>query len=173
MNNILNKKVLLLNQSYQPLMTMSAKRAIILSFTDKVDVIERYSEKVHSISLSILLPSVIRLKNYVRFNRKNIPLNRRNILKRDNYTCQYCKSSSNFMTVDHILPKHKGGKDSWENLVAACVPCNTRKGNKLLKDTDMKLLKKPKAPSMLFNMQKDLSNAQNSWKPYLFMKESI
>lgn len=173
MSDILNKKVLLLNQSYQPLMTLSAKRAIILSFSNKVDVIEEYSEQVNSIALSIFLPSIIRLKNYVRFTKKNIPLNRKNILKRDNHTCQYCLSESNFMTVDHIIPKDKGGKDLWENLVTACVPCNTKKGNKLLKDLNMKLQKKPRKPSMLFNIQKDLSNAQNSWKPYLFMKESV
>ena len=76
------------------------------------------------------------------------------------------------MTVDHIIPKDKGGGDSWENLVAACIPCNTKKGNKLLKDLDMNLIKKPKAPSILFNLQNDLSNAQSSWKPYLFMKET-
>ena len=74
------------------------------------------------------------------------------------------------MTIDHITPKDKGGRESWENLVAACVPCNTKKGNKLLKDINMKLLKQPKAPSFLFNIQNDLSHSQDSWKPYLFMK---
>jgi len=167
----LNKKVLLLNQSYQPLMILNAKRAVILSFTDKVDVIERYSSQIHSINLSMFLPSVIRLKNYVRFNKKNIPLTRRNILKRDNYICQYCNKKSNFMTIDHIIPKHKGGRDLWENLVAACVSCNTKKGNKMLKDSGMLLNKKPKAPSLLFNIQNNLSNSQDSWRPYLFMKE--
>ena len=171
MINNLNKKVLLLNQSYQPLMTVGAKRAIILSFTDKVEVLERYKDEVHSVSLSIFIPSVLRLKDYVRFNQKRIPLSRKNILKRDAHICQYCQSKTNSMTVDHIIPKDKGGVDSWENLVAACIPCNTKKGNKLLKDIDMDLLKKPKVPSILFNLQNDLSNAQNSWKPYLFMKE--
>ena len=171
MNNNLNKKVLLLNQSYQPLMTVGVKRAIILSFTDKVEVLERYAEQVRSINLSIFIPSVIRLKDYVRFNQKRIPLSRKNILKRDDHVCQYCNTKSNFMTIDHIVPKDKGGKDSWENLVAACVLCNTKKGNKLLQDISIKLLKKPKIPSILFNLQRDLSNAQNSWKPYLFMKE--
>ena len=170
MNKSLNRKVLLLNQSYQPLMTLGAKRAIVLSFTEKVEVLERYKDKVNSINLSIFVPSVIRLKDYVRFNKKNIPLNRRNILKRDNHICQYCNSKGKFMTVDHVLPKDKGGRDLWENLVAACVPCNTKKGNKLLKDINMVLLRKPKKPSFLFNIQNDLSNSQNSWKPYLFMK---
>ena len=167
----LNKKVLLLNQSYQPLMTLGAKRAIILSFSDKVEVLERYADQIRSINLSVFIPSVIRLRDYVRFNKKRIPLSRKNILKRDNHICQYCNRKSSFMTVDHIVPKHKGGSDSWENLVTACVPCNTRKGNKLLKDINMSLLKIPKAPSILFNLQSDLSSAQNSWKPYLFMKE--
>ena len=138
MNDTLNKKVLLLNQSYQPLMTLGAKRAIILSFTEKVEVLERYADQVRSINLSIFIPSVIRLKDYVKFNKKRIPLSRKNILKRDNYICQYCDSKSNFMTIDHIIPKDKGGRDLWENLVAACVPCNTKKGNKLLKDINMK-----------------------------------
>jgi len=171
MGSTLNKKVLLLNQSYQPLMTLGAKRAIILSFTEKVEVLERYSDEVRSINLSIFIPSVIRLKDYVKLNQKRIPLSRKNILKRDGHICQYCNSKSNFMTVDHVIPKDKGGRDLWENLVAACVPCNTKKGNKLLKDIDMNLLKKPKAPSFLFNIQNELSNSQNSWKPYLFIKE--
>ena len=170
MSNYFNKKVLLLNQSYQPLMTLGAKRAIVLSFTEKVEVLERYTDKVRSVNLSIFMPSVIRLRDYVRFNNKKIPLNRKNILKRDNHICQYCDSKSNFMTIDHIIPKDKGGRDSWENLVAACVPCNTKKGNKLLKDTSMFLSRKPKSPSFLFNIQSDLSHSQDSWKPYLFMK---
>ena len=95
---------------------------------------------------------------------------RSKIKQKWNYECAYCGSDKD-LTIDHIVPKHKGGKDSWENLVAACVPCNAKKGNKLLKDMNMKLLKQPKAPSLLFNMQNDLSHAQNSWKPYLFMKE--
>ena len=169
--NILNKKVLLLNQSYQPLMTLGAKRAIILSFTEKVEVLENYVDQVRSINLSIFIPSVVRLKDYVRFNQKRIPLSRKNILKRDFHICQYCNSKSHFMTIDHIIPKDKGGHDSWENLVAACVPCNTKKSNKLLKDINMTLTKKPKAPSFLFNIQSELSNSQDSWKPYLFMKE--
>ena len=171
MSNSLNKKVLLLNQSYQPLMTLGAKRAIILSFTEKVEVLERYADQVRSINLSIFIPSVIRLKDYVKFNKKRIPLSRKNILKRDNYICQYCDSKSNFMTIDHIVPKDKGGRDLWENLVAACVSCNTKKGNKMLKDSGMLLNKKPKAPSLLFNIQNNLSNSQDSWRPYLFMKE--
>ena len=169
--NILNKKVLLLNQSYQPLMVLGAKRAIILSFTDKVEVIEKYADEVHSINLSIYLPSVIRLRDYVTFNKKKIALSRKNILKRDNHICQYCNTKNKFITIDHIIPKDKGGTDTWSNLVAACVPCNTKKGNKLLKDTNMFLIKNPKTPSFLFNIQNDLSHSQNSWKPYLFMKE--
>jgi 5-methylcytosine-specific restriction endonuclease McrA len=167
----LNKKVLLLNQSYQPLMTVDAKRAIILSFTDKVEILERYSDQVHSVSLSIFIPSVLRLKEYVNINIKRIPLSRKNILVRDSHICQYCQIRTTSMTVDHVIPKDKGGGDFWENLVTACVSCNTKKGNKLLKDIDMKLFKKPKAPSILFNIQKELSVSQNSWKPYLFMKE--
>ena len=95
MSNLFNKKVLILNQSYQPLMTLGAKRAIVLSFTEKVEVLERYNDEIRSINLSIFMPSVIRLKDYVRFNNKKIPLNRKNVLKRDNHICQYCSFKSN------------------------------------------------------------------------------
>ena len=169
--NVLNKKVLLLNQSYQPLMTLNAKRAIILSFTEKVDILERYSDKIYSVNLTILLPSVIRLKNYVHIKHKQLPLNRKNILKRDNNICQYCKKNDSFMTIDHVIPKDKGGHESWSNLVTACKSCNTKKGNLILKDINMTLIKKPKKPSILYSIQYALNSSQNSWKPYLFMKE--
>ena len=202
--NVLNKKVLLLNQSYQPLMTLNAKRAIILSFTEKVDILERYSDKVYSVNLTISLPSVIRLKNYVHIKHKQLPLNRKNLLKRDSNTCQYCNinegfmtidhiipkdkggdeswlnlvtackycnKNEGFMTIDHIIPKDKGGSESWSNLVTACKTCNTNKGNFFLKDINMKLIKKPKKPSILYSIQYALNSSQSSWKPYLFMKE--
>ena len=123
----LNRRVLVLNQSYEPIMVIGAKRAIILLLSEKVDAIENYRELIHSAYLTLPLPSVIKLKQYARIRRKGIVLSRKNILKRDNHTCQYCGIRSVPMTIDHVLSRKKGGEDSWENLVAACVPCNTRK----------------------------------------------
>tara|TARA_B100000029_G_scaffold513121_1_gene611722 strand:+ start:2207 stop:2728 length:522 start_codon:yes stop_codon:yes gene_type:complete len=171
MSSILNRKVLLLNQSYEPLMVIGAKRAIILLFNKKVDYIESYKERVTSAYLSIPLPSVIILKEYARIQRRGIVVSRKNILKRDNQTCQYCGIQSVQMTIDHIVAKNNGGLDTWENLVAACVPCNTFKGNKSLTDAKMKLKKSPRRPTMIMHFQKYVKQFQDSWRPYLFMKE--
>ena len=149
MSAILNRKVLVLNQSYEPVMLVGAKRALVLLLTEKVDSIERYNESIHSAYLTVPLPSVIRLREYVRIKRKDIVLSRRNILKRDNHTCQYCGLKSIPMTIDHIIPRNKGGGDSWQNLVAACVSCNARKANKSLNDIEMSLLRVPKIPTMI------------------------
>ena len=170
MNSILNRKVLVLNQSYEPLMVINAKRAIVLIIKDKVKMLEKYSENIRSVQNSFDLPSVIRLNFYVHLKYRDIVLNRRNILKRDDYRCQYCAKQATPLTLDHIVPKNKGGKDSWENLVAACSKCNTRKGDTLLKHMDMKLLKKPRKPSKLFQLQTYVNKKQDNWKQYLFME---
>ena len=170
MNSILNRKVLVLNQSYEPLMVINAKRAIVLIIKDKVKMLEKYSENIRAVQNSFDLPSVIRLNFYVHLKYKDIVLNRRNILKRDDYRCQYCAKQTAPLTLDHIVPKNKGGKDSWENLVAACSKCNTRKGDTLLKHMDMKLLKKPRKPSKLFQLQTYVNKKQDNWKQYLFME---
>ena len=170
MNSILNTKVLVLNQSYEPLMVINAKRAIVLIIKEKVKMLEKYSENIRSVQNSFDLPSVIRLNFYVHLKYKDIVLNRRNILKRDDYRCQYCAKQATPLTIYHIVPKNKGGKDSWENLVAACSKCNTRKGDTLLKHMDMKLLKKPRKPSKLFQLQTYVNKKQDNWKQYLFME---
>ena len=170
MNSILNRKVLVLNQSYEPLMVINAKRAIVLIIKEKVKMLEKYSENIRSAQNSFDLPSVIRLNFYVHLKYKDIVLNRRNIIKRDDYRCQYCAKQATPLTLDHIVPKNKGGKDSWENLVAACSKCNTRKGDTLLKHMDMKLLKKPRKPSKLFQLQTYVNEKQDNWKQYLFME---
>ena len=170
MNSILNRKVLVLNQSYEPLMVINAKRAIVLIIKEKVKMLEKYSENIRSVQNSFDLPSVIRLNFYVHLKYKDIVLNRHNILKRDDYRCQYCAKQATPLTIDHIVPKNKGGKDSWENLVAACSKCNTRKGDTLLKHMDMRLLKKPRKPSKLFQFQTYVNEKQDNWKQYLFME---
>ena len=169
---ILNRRVLVLNQSYEPLMVIGAKRAVILLLNEKVDSLENYREKIHSAYISLPLPSVIKLKHYARIRRKEIVLSRKNILKRDNHTCQYCGVRSVPMTIDHVISRKKGGEDTWENLVAACVPCNTRKGNHSPREVQMALVKTPRKPTMILHLQKFVKQFQSSWRPYLFMKES-
>ena len=172
MSTILNRRVLVLNQSYEPLMVIGAKRAVILLLTEKVDSLESYREQIHSAYLTLSLPSVIRLRDYARIRRKEIVLSRKNILKRDNHTCQYCAIQSVPMTIDHVIPRQRGGEDSWYNLVAACVSCNARKGNRVPSETKMKLIKKPRKPTMILHLQKYVKQFQGTWRPYLFMQDS-
>ena len=168
---ILNRRVLVLNQSYEPLMVIGAKRAVILLLNEKVDSLENYREKIHSAYISLPLPSVIKLKYYARIRRKEIVLSRKNILKRDNHICQYCGVRSVPMTIDHVISRKKGGEDTWENLVAACVPCNTRKGNHSPREAQMALVKTLRKPTMILHLQKFVKQFQSSWRPYLFMQE--
>ena len=162
---------MVLNQSYEPIMVIGARRAIILILSEKVDALENYRELIHSVYLTLPLPSVIKLKQYARIRRKDIVLSRKNILKRDNHTCQYCGIRSVPMTIDHIIPRHGGGEDSWYNLVAACVICNTRKGNKTPREAQMKLMKRARKPTMILHLQKFVKQFQGTWRPYLFMQD--
>ena len=171
MDYILNRRVLLLNQSYQPLMVIGAKRALLLLLTEKVESIENYTEFIHSMYFKMPLPSVIRLKNYARFTKKEIVLSRKNILKRDNHTCQYCGVHSTRLTIDHIVPRQKGGPDTWENLVTACVQCNTQKGHKSVSEAKMELKSSPRKPLVIVHFQKNVKQYQKMWRPYLFMEK--
>ena len=167
----LTRRVLVLNQSYEPLMVIGAKRAIVSILSDKTECVANYSDVIRSQSFSMSLPSIVRVKQYVRFFRNDVVLNRVNILKRDDFTCQYCSKRSSSMTIDHIIPRNKGGKDTWINLVAACGRCNTKKGDSLLEKIDMELLKKPKKPNYLFYFKQYINkDVQDSWKEYLYMR---
>ena len=171
-NNVLGRKVLVLNQSYEPLMVINAKRAIVLMLKQKVEMLENYKENICSVDMSFDLPSVIKLNFYVHIKYKDIILSRKNIFKRDNHLCQYCGKQVKPLTIDHIIPKKRGGKDTWENLVAACSKCNTRKGDHSLKDIDMILIKKPRKPSKIFHLQSHVNKKQDTWKQYLFMERN-
>ena len=164
----LNNKVLLLNNSYEPISVITAKKAIIMYFLDKVDVVKKSKIVINSLYLKFNIPEVIKLKNYIYIKHSKIPLTRKNILKRDNNTCQYCGKNKSEITIDHILPKDKGGNDSWNNLVVACKRCNMIKGNYLLKDIDMQLIRKPFEPTKIIYLQ-NVGKNNKSWHPYLYL----
>ncbi len=167
--SILNKQVLVLNQNYHPLLICTAKRAISLAFLGKVKVVENYKQRVSSPSLTINLPSVVKLDKFVNVRNNKIVLSRKNILKRDQHQCQYCLKTGVPMTIDHIIPKEKKGPDSWENLVACCHKCNIKKGNRNLEQSEMKLIRKPKQPTRIHYIRQFVKRDQSSWKPYLYM----
>ncbi len=167
---ILDKRVLLLNQNYEPLSICSARKAIILMFLGKVQLVERYdSLLVRSVTTQIALPSILRLNRYIHVPRKRILLSRKNIIKRDRLSCQYCGSRSKPLTVDHVIPKERNGEDRWENLVAACVECNAKKGNRTPEEANMKLFTVPKKPNHLYFIQNFFGQPEDLWKPYLYL----
>jgi len=118
---------------------------------------------------NISTPAVIRLNYYVAVPYKELPFNKKNILIRDNYTCQYCGKKCHDLTLDHVLPKSRGGDYSWENIVAACKECNQKKADRTPKEAGMKLLRKPYRPKnyMVFEMKKYDKAKQENWKKYI------
>ena len=162
------RKVLLLNYSYEPIMVVSVKKALIMYILDKIDIVEKSDKNIRSLYLSIPIPYVIKLKKYLYIKPFPLALTRKNIFKRDDNICQYCGSNTSLMTIDHIIPKDKGGKDSWTNLVTACKKCNIYKGNYSLKEKNMKLSRKPVEPSYLFHLQK-YKYKHHSWNQYIYL----
>lgn len=166
---MLNGNVLILNQDYQPLSVCNVKRSLMLLFLDKAEMLhDRPHMKIRTITSEFEYPSVIRLRRYARIPFKNIVLTRKNIMKRDGNRCQYCGTSSD-LTIDHVLPKSRNGKDSWENLVTACNKCNHKKGNRTPGEAGMPLKRDPFRPNHIIFLRDYMGRIEDHWKPYLYM----
>lgn len=147
----------------------NVKKAIVLILLGKAELVaENQRKKIHTVTKSYPWPSVIRLNDYIKVPYKKIILTRRNILKRDGHKCAYCGRGDLPLTIDHVIPKSKGGDDSWENLVAACLPCNNKKGDRTPEEADMKLRIKPYAPNHIMFIKSAVGRMEETWKPYLF-----
>ena len=162
-------RVLVLNQNYEPLSICSAKKAVVLLYLGKVETIESSERMIRSLYTQMTVPSIVRLLRLIQVPRKRILLSRHNILKRDNHQCQYCGTEQSPFTVDHVVPRDRGGRDSWENLVCACNDCNGKKRNRTPHEAGMQLLRKPRKPGYLFFIQNFVHIPDERWKPYLFM----
>ena len=140
--------MLVLNATYEPINVCTVRRAVVLLLKEKAEVLEHAEWELHSATRSISRPMVIRLVSYVRIPRDTHrrKITRRAVFARDNWTCQYCGAHSN-LTVDHVIPRSKGGVSSWDNIVASCAPCNRRKGNALPRQAGMQLLTQPRTPA--------------------------
>jgi 5-methylcytosine-specific restriction endonuclease McrA len=160
-------RTLVLNAGYEPLAVVSFKRAIILVLNKKATVLEGSQDrKVHSATGEYELPSVILLSRYVRIpGSRAIPLSRRGVLRRDGHRCAYCNRPAN--TVDHVQPKSRGGRDSWENLVAACLRCNNIKGDKTLNEIGWTLAVTPRMPTGGAWMIRGAERVEPEWNEYL------
>ena len=162
-------KVLVLNQDYQAVSLCSAQRAFVLVLLEKAELVSENTTKVlRSVTNKYSYPSIIRLNRYVNLPFKKVALSRVNIYKRDGYACLYCGKKDN-LTLDHVLPRSRGGRDSWENLVSACQKCNTEKGNNTPEEAEMSLRHMPFRPSFIMYLRDFNGKVLDDWRPYLLM----
>ena len=140
------KQVLVLNANFEPINVCTTRRALGLILNGKASLVLNGRGYIHTISQVYQSPSIIRLEKMVRRPRPRVRLTKREVLRRDYYTCQYCGLHTPFLTIDHIVPRRLGGDHSWENLVAACPGCNHRKGGRTLEQSHMHLLHPPGEP---------------------------
>src|ERR1700733_11069566 len=166
-------RVLVLNATYEPINVCTVRRAVVLLLKDKAEVIERAEWELHSTSTTIARPVVIRLVSYVRIPRDTHrrKITRRAVFARDNWTCQYCGARSQ-LTVDHVVPRSKGGGSTWDNIVAACAPCNRRKGDALPRQAGMTLARSPRTPNPDIFIQVASPSIPSNWKQSLAITAS-
>jgi 5-methylcytosine-specific restriction endonuclease McrA len=163
----MSRQVLVLNSTYEPMNVCSQHRAVVLLLKDKAEIVESAAGLVRSERTTIPAPAVIRLLCYVRIPRADgRRLSRRAILARDGYRCQYC-GTTRHLTIDHVIPRSRGGASSWENVVTSCAPCNVRKGACLPSEVGMSPSRKPRPPvpgDFVVATQRAIPDA---WLPYL------
>lgn len=165
--------VLVLNQDYSPLTVCSVQRAFMLVFLEKADLVEEIKDQhLRSISRTFPFPSVVKIKKYVHIPYKGVVMSRHNIFKRDGGKCQYCGTNRD-LTLDHVIPRSKGGKSTWTNLVTACKKCNSLKGDYSLEKAGLQLPRKPVKPSYLTFLRMNREIYREEWNTYLNSKKAI
>jgi 5-methylcytosine-specific restriction endonuclease McrA len=162
-------RVLVLNATYEPINVCTVRRAAVLLLKDKAVVLEHEGEPLHSEHMILDRPNVIRLIAYARVPRDvhRRKITRKAVLARDAWTCQYCGESRPSLTVDHVIPRSRGGKSVWENIVASCASCNRRKGNRLPREIRMHPLRHPGAPGPTVFIRIAAPTIPTTWQPYL------
>lgn len=164
---------LLLNAGFEPLRIVSWQRAFVLIFQGKVEILEEYGAAISTVSAKYKIPAVIKLTRWIHLKRHSpvIRFSRANIYLRDEYKCQYCykKFAERELTLDHVYPAVRGGRKTWENIVAACIRCNQKKGNRTPDEAGLKMLNAPIAPTWLPGMFSTIKSkvAPELWQPYL------
>jgi len=161
-------QVLVLNASYEPLNVCSVRRAHVLVFKGKAEVLEEHELPLRSATDTFARPHVIRLVQYVRVPRAaQRKISRRALFARDEWSCVYCGTSGGRLTLDHVLPRSRGGDSVWENVVTACAPCNHKKGNRTLEESGLELRRKPRAPAPVLFIKLAAPRVPRGWQPYL------
>ena len=159
-------RALVLNASYEPLCVVADRRAVVLVLSEKADLLSDAGRALHAERLVVPVPSVIRLRYFVRvpFDR-GVALSRRAVFARDDHLCQYCGSGAE--SIDHVVPCSRGGGHAWDNVVAACRPCNLRKGDRFLHETNLVLRRRPAPPLRLAWVRVTVPEVPVDWEPYL------
>jgi 5-methylcytosine-specific restriction endonuclease McrA len=160
--------VLVLNANFEPLNICNTRRAFGLMMTSKATLILNGRGFIHTVSEKYPRPSIIRLERMIKRPRIRVKLSKREVLRRNNYSCRYCGQKVPHMTIDHIIPRSQGGRHKWSNLVAACPTCNHRKGGRTLDQAHMRLLRKPIEPpsSAAYIFARHL-NQNKDWVPFI------
>ena len=166
------EQVLLLNVTYEPLKIINWKKAVTLSILGKVEVLEEYGREIHSVSFTIRLPAVVRLLRMVKKPKTSVKFSRQNIYARDKYRCQYCgrRFPVEELSYDHVIPKSRGGKTVWSNIVTCCMTCNRKKGGRTPKEANMTLIRQPARPAWLpaLRITIGFKEVPTSWRDYLY-----
>lgn len=164
----MNAAVLVLNHNYEPLNVCNTRRAMGLLLCGKAEILQNGRGVIRTPSTEFLRPSVIRLQYMVRRPSCRPRLSRREVFRRDDYTCQYCGRRSKNLTLDHVIPRHRGGSHSWANLVTACRSCNRRKGGRTPREAGMKLLRLPREPrESPYRVFASLLNQYEEWSDFI------
>jgi 5-methylcytosine-specific restriction endonuclease McrA len=165
-------QTLLLTNGYEPLQVIGWQRAITLLALDKVDVVEEYDAEIRAVSIVVRVPAVVRLRKAFRRFAKPVKFSRVNIYARDGYRCQYCGQTCTVseLTYDHVIPRSRGGRTCWENIVSACYACNRRKANRTPAEAGMKLLSTPARPTWLPSVSIRVSarSVPDAWRDYVY-----
>lgn len=159
-------RALVLNVTDEPLSVVSGHRAAILVYDGKADVVESNGEVIRSERLTLDVPTVVRLRYFVRIRYEHTcAISRRGVFARDNYVCQYCGDKAD--SIDHIRPRSRGGNHTWENVVAACSRCNSRKKDRMPAEIGFKLHRRPQAPSRMSWVLSLAADVPHTWQSYL------
>ena len=160
--------VLVLNANFEPINVCNTRRAITLVLGGKASLVMNGRGEIKTVTLTFPRPSVIRLVKMIRRPRPRVKLTKREVMRRDSYSCQYCGQHAAVMTIDHVLPRHMRGQYTWENLVTACPYCNHRKGGRTLDQAHMRLLRVPAEPpvSAVYIFGRHLNENQD-WLPFV------
>jgi 5-methylcytosine-specific restriction endonuclease McrA len=169
----MSNKVLILNQDFSALGICSVSKAFLLVYLNKAELVaESSSHFLRTVSMSFPMPTVIRLNRYIHLPYKGVMMTRQNIFKRDGHSCVYCGRHEE-LTLDHVMPKSRRGRTSWDNLVTACKRCNAKKGDFTPEEAQMAMRHKPFKPTFLMFLRDYSGATEESWMPFLTRKEKF